>query len=77
MIKLSIQQQISQMSEGEVRYVETSREKYQQTMRAWNPPVTRRRPEIRDFVMECSLYQAVAIGQLLPVVVLVRVERVL
>lgn len=63
------------MNVGDAVYVETTSERYAQVQREWNLPKSRRVEATKDFVLECSLMQAIYVGKLADPVVLVRVER--
>jgi hypothetical protein len=72
----SIQYQISQMSIGDVRWIETTLDKYGHVQREWNLAKTRRADALKDFVMCCSVWKANSMKIADDTVILVRIERV-
>lgn len=74
-IQMSVQKQVAQMDVGDIRYIEAHARTYQGIMRQWNAPKSRRLAATKDFIIECSLYQALPVGRIGDVKLLVRVER--
>ena len=72
----SIQARVLCLEVGGVLYIETTREKYGHVQREWNIAKTRRVPEMKDYIIECTAWQAVSVSTMCEPIVLVRVERV-
>lgn len=71
----SVQHQISLMQIGEVKWIETTPDRYAHVQREWNLPKSRRVPATKDAVLVCSVWTAVGPVVGMPPAVLVRVER--
>lgn len=71
----SVQSQIAAMEVGSVIWVETTADKYGHVQREWNLARSRRTPETRDYVIECSVWRAVPASVKDEVAILVRIER--
>lgn len=71
----SVQSRVTEMSVGDVVWVETTAERYGHVQREWNLPKSRRTEASREFVMECSVWRAVPASVKDEVLILVRVER--
>lgn len=71
----SVQERISHMAVGDALWIETSADRYAQVQREYNLPKSRRIPATKDFVIECSVWQAVSASKLCDTRILVRVER--
>lgn len=75
MIRGSVQHQISLMEVGDVKWIETTADKYAQVQREWNLPKSRRAAATKDFVIGCSVWTAVSTTTGVTPAILVRVER--
>ena len=71
----SVQAQVAAMKVGSVVWVETTADKYGHVQREWNLARSRRTPETRGYVIECSVWRAVPASVKDDVAILVRVER--
>ena len=66
---------LAAMQVGDRRYVETTPEKYQATMRLENTPNTRRPPELEGRKFRTTLYTAVGAGKVGNIKYVICIER--
>lgn len=71
----SVQSTVAAMEVGDVLWVETTRDKCAQVQRQYALPKSRRNADTKDYVIECTSYQALQVATFGSPVILVRVER--
>lgn len=72
----SINHRLAAMEVGERWYVDVTRDNWEQTMRTYNPPQSRRGPELKNRKFKCLLFTAISNKKADRMRLLVCVERI-